>query len=75
MSLIVRPSGPGQLQGPRDAVVRGLARPRRQRDDIVNWRGQEIYDHIEANLHYEVLLSLGKLEPVVHMLRKGTGSS
>jgi hypothetical protein len=38
----------------------------------VSWRGQEIYDHIEANLHYEVFLFLGKLEPVIHMLRKET---
>lgn len=48
-----------------------LARLRRQRDEIVAWRGQEIYDHIEANLHYEVFLFLGKLEPVIHVLHKG----
>jgi hypothetical protein len=36
----------------------------------VRWRGQEIYDHIEANLHHEVFLFLGKLEPVVHVLGK-----
>lgn len=47
-----------------------LSRLRRQRDAIVAWRGQEIYDHIEANLHYEVFLFLGKLEPVIHVLRK-----
>jgi SAM-dependent methyltransferase len=47
-----------------------LSRLRRQRDEIVAWRGQEIYEHIEANLHYEVFLFLGKLEPVVHVLRK-----
>jgi len=47
-----------------------LARLRRQRDAIVAWRGQEIYDHIEANLHYEVFLFLGKFEPVIHILRK-----
>jgi hypothetical protein len=56
----------------RDAALAGLARLRRQRDDIVNWRGQEIYDHIEANLHHEVVLFLGKLEPVIHVLRKQT---
>jgi hypothetical protein len=38
----------------------------------VNWRGQEIYDHVEANLHYEVFLLLGKLEPVIHVLRTAT---
>ena len=47
-----------------------LSRLRRQRDAIVAWRGQEIYDHIEANLHHEVFLFLGKLEPVIHVLRK-----
>ena len=47
-----------------------LSRLRRQRDEIVAWRGQEIYDHIEANLHYEAFLFLGKLEPVVHVLRR-----
>jgi len=46
-----------------------LARLRRQRDEIVAWRGQEIFDHIEANLHYEVFLFLGKLEPVIDVLR------
>ncbi|HZU73904.1 MAG TPA: class I SAM-dependent methyltransferase [Acidimicrobiales bacterium] len=47
-----------------------LSRLRRQREDIVAWRGQAIYDHIEANLHYEAFLMLGKLEPTVHVLRK-----
>jgi SAM-dependent methyltransferase len=47
-----------------------LARLRRQRDEIVAWRGQEIFDHIEANLHYEVFLFLGKFVPVIHVLRK-----
>lgn len=47
-----------------------LARLRRQRDAIVEWRGQAIYDHIEANLHYEIFLFLGKLTPVVHLLGK-----
>lgn len=47
-----------------------LSRLRRQRDAIVAWRGQEIYDHVEANLHYEVFLFLGKLEPVIYLLGK-----
>ena len=45
-----------------------LARLRRQRDDIVATDGQDIYDHIEANLHWEVFQFLGKLEPVVYVL-------
>lgn len=55
---------------PTSKALLRLARLRRQRDDIVNWRGQEIYEHIEANLHYEVFMFLGKLEPVIHVLRK-----
>jgi len=55
---------------PASRALLRLARLRRQRDEIVSWRGQEIYDHIEANLHYEVFLFLGKLEPTVHVLRK-----
>jgi SAM-dependent methyltransferase len=46
-----------------------LARVRRQKDQIIEWRGREIYDHIEANLHWEAFMLLGKLEPVVYVLR------
>lgn len=55
---------------PTSKALLRLSRLRRQRAEIVAWRGQEIYDHIEANLHYEVFLFLGKLEPVIHVLRK-----
>lgn len=55
---------------PTSRALLRLSRLRRQRDEIIAWRGQEIYDHIEANLHYDVFLFLGKLEPVVHLLRK-----
>jgi ubiquinone/menaquinone biosynthesis C-methylase UbiE len=55
---------------PASRALLRLARLRRQRAHIVSWRGQEIYDHIEANLHYEVFLFVGKLEPVVHVLAK-----
>jgi SAM-dependent methyltransferase len=48
-----------------------LARLRRQRDDIVREHGQDIYEHIEANLHWEVFQFLGKLEPLVYVLRAG----
>jgi ubiquinone/menaquinone biosynthesis C-methylase UbiE len=46
-----------------------LARLRRQRDDIVTGHGQDIYDHIEANLHWEVFQFLGKLLPIVYILK------
>ncbi len=46
-----------------------LARLRRQRNDIVREHGHDIYEHIEANLHWEVFQFLGKLEPLVYVLR------
>jgi ubiquinone/menaquinone biosynthesis C-methylase UbiE len=46
-----------------------LARLRRQRDEIITDHGQDIYEHIEANLHWEVFQFLGKLEPLVYVLR------
>ncbi|MGI9031061.1 MAG: class I SAM-dependent methyltransferase [Ilumatobacteraceae bacterium] len=47
-----------------------LGRLRRQRDGIIARHGQDIYDHIEANLHWEVFQFLGKLEPVVYVLTR-----
>ena len=46
-----------------------LARLRRQRDEIIGEHGQEVYEHIEANLHWEVFQFLGKLVPLVYVLR------
>jgi SAM-dependent methyltransferase len=46
-----------------------LARLRRQREEIITDHGQDIYEHIEANLHWEVFEFLGKLEPLVYVLR------
>ncbi len=47
-----------------------LSRLRRLHDEIVCAHGQDVYDHIEANLHWEVFIFLGKLEPVIYMLTK-----
>lgn len=47
-----------------------LSRLRRQRDDIVGNHGLDIYEHIEANLHWDVFQFLGKLEPLVYVLRR-----
>lgn len=47
-----------------------LSRLRRQRDDVIAEHGQDIYDHIEANLHWEVFQLLGKLQPVVYVLTR-----
>ena len=49
-----------------------LSRLRRQHDDIVAVHGRDIYEHIEANLHWEVFQFLGKLEPVVYVLARNS---
>jgi SAM-dependent methyltransferase len=49
-----------------------LARLRRQRDRIVRDAGEEIYRHVESNLHWVVYQFLGKLAPIVYVLRKAT---
>jgi ubiquinone/menaquinone biosynthesis C-methylase UbiE len=47
-----------------------LARLRRRRGSIVERAGEEIYGHIEANLHWRVYQFLGKLLPRLYVLRK-----
>lgn len=47
-----------------------LARLRRLRDRIVEETGEEIYGHIESNLHWLVYQMLGKLLPTIYLLRK-----
>lgn len=47
-----------------------LARLRRRRDRIVQDAGEEIYGHIESNLHWLVYQFLGKLRPTIYVLRK-----
>lgn len=47
-----------------------LARLRRRRDELVSARGLTTFEHVEANLHWEVFQFLGKLLPVVYTLRK-----
>jgi hypothetical protein len=61
------------LEEQRGTVSRALlrlSRLRRQRDALVPRVGQEIYDHVEANLHWEVFQFLGKLLPTVYVLRR-----
>ena len=47
-----------------------LARLRRQRDRIVRDADEEIYGHIESNLHWLVYQFLGKLKPTIYLLQK-----
>ena len=52
-----------------------LARLRRQRDSIIEDKGEEIYGHIESNLHWLAYQLLGKLLPTVYVLRKTASRS
>ena len=47
-----------------------LARLRRQRDRIIQDAGEDVYGHIESNLHWLVYQFLGKLLPTIYVLRK-----
>ena len=47
-----------------------LSRLRRQREALIERFGSDIYDHVEANLHWEVFQFLGKLAPVVYVLAR-----
>jgi SAM-dependent methyltransferase len=47
-----------------------LARLRRQRDQIVEQAGEEIYRHIESTCSWGVYQFLGKLVPTIYVLRK-----
>jgi ubiquinone/menaquinone biosynthesis C-methylase UbiE len=47
-----------------------LARLRRQRDQIVKQAGEEIYRHIESTCSWGVYQFLGKLVPMIYVLRK-----
>jgi SAM-dependent methyltransferase len=47
-----------------------LARLRRQRESVVASHGEDIYHHVEANLHWEVFQLLGKLRSIVYVLKR-----
>ena len=47
-----------------------LARLRRQSSRIIQQFGQDIYDHVQSNLHWQVYQFLGKLQPTLYLLRK-----
>ncbi len=55
---------------PASQALLRLARLRRQRERIVERFGEDIYDHVEANLHWLVYQFLGKLQPTMYVLRK-----
>ena len=55
---------------PGSRALLRLARLRRLRGRIVEEAGEEIYGHVESSLHWLVFLFLGKLVPIVYVLRK-----
>jgi ubiquinone/menaquinone biosynthesis C-methylase UbiE len=52
-----------------------LSRLRRQQDALVERLGRDVYDHVEANLHWEVFQFLGKLVPTLYILRRSNESN
>ncbi len=54
---------------PVSTALLRLARLRRQRESIVASRGEEIYRHVEANLHWDAFQLLGKLRSIVYLLQ------
>jgi SAM-dependent methyltransferase len=57
-----------RTQPPSRTLLR-IARLRRLRRSLIQSHGEDIYNHVEANLHWEVFQFLGKLQPTVYMLR------
>jgi SAM-dependent methyltransferase len=55
---------------PASTALLRLARLRRQRESVVASHGEDIYRHVEANLHWEVFQLLGKLRSIVYVLRR-----
>ncbi len=55
---------------PASRTLLRLSRLRRQQETLVEKYGQNIYDHVEANLHWEIFQFLGKLRPTVYVLRR-----
>ncbi len=55
---------------PTSQALLRLARLRRQRASVIAAHGQDIYDHVQANLHWEVYTLLGKLQPTLYILTR-----
>ena len=53
---------------PASRALLRLSRLRRRREELIEQTGRDIYDHVEANLHWEVVQFLGKLVPTVYVL-------
>jgi hypothetical protein len=55
---------------PVSRALLGLARLRRQRAAVVASHGEDIYRHVEANLHWQAFQLLGKLRSIVYLLQR-----
>jgi hypothetical protein len=54
---------------PGSRTLLRIARLRRLRRSLRESHGEDVYNHVEANLHWEVFQFLGKLQPTVYVLR------
>jgi SAM-dependent methyltransferase len=54
---------------PGSRTLLRIARLRRLRRSLIESHGEDIYNHVAANLHWEVFQLLGKLQPSVYVLR------
>jgi ubiquinone/menaquinone biosynthesis C-methylase UbiE len=55
---------------PGSRTLLRIARLRRLREQVTAAHGKDIYDHVEANLHWELFQFLGKLQPTTYVLRR-----
>jgi SAM-dependent methyltransferase len=55
---------------PASRTLLRIARLRRLRTSLIESHGEDIYNHVEANLHWELFQFLGKLQPTVYVLRR-----
>ncbi len=55
---------------PASRALLRLSRLRRQQEALVEKIGRDVYEHVEANLHWEVFQFLGKLVPTLYILRR-----
>jgi SAM-dependent methyltransferase len=54
---------------PASRTLLRIARLRRLRSSLIESHGEDVYNHVEANLHWEVFQFLGKLQPTVYVVR------
>jgi len=59
-----------ELTRPTSRALLQLSRLRRQRTRIVEEAGLDVYEHVEAHLHWLVFIFLGKLLPTVYVLER-----